>query len=616
MRSKLKNIVFWGIVAILLCCFPFLAVTAFAEPVQDNFVYFVENGEATIVRYNGVNNQKTDLVIPANLGGCPVTAIADHAFSYFYALQSVSFPESLTSIGEAAFEECNGLSTVEIPANVTNIGASPFLNCFSLMDIHVAEDNPNYTSVDGVLFNKAKTELIQFPCRRNEPYIIPSGVTTIGKKAFAYSYRFSQAIIPDSVTTIKEAAFCYSAVHTIVIPDSVTTIEESAFLGCSSLERVVVGKGITEIRPYMFYLCSQLKELAIGENVTSIGEKAFYKCYHLGEVYIPKSVKYIGVSAFEDASPSPLYIYDTVETIDESAFYKCGNFFTVYCMGETFDLSKITIKNGNGSILNAKFHHNDFVYQITDGTVSVLQYNGQSEDVTIPSVFSGYPVTRVDHMSFSRNETLTVVRIPDSVKNISEEAFSYCYALKTVYLGKNINAFGEWVFHGCSALKDIYYAGSKADRDKIGSSYIDEQGKATWHYLTKPQPTKPVTVPPTTAPCHHIFVVGLCRVCGAADPNYNPCANGHTYVKGDCMNCDMTDPDYDPCANGHTYVNGKCDNCGAASPIQTTKPTTVSPAVPGDEPQPFKLWPYVIVIVAIVAASAVALILVEVKKKK
>ena len=82
------------------------------------------------------------------------------------------------------------------------------------------------------------------------------------------------------------------------------------------------------------------------------------------------------------------------------------------------------------------------------------------------------------------------------------------------------------------------------------------------------------------------------------------------------MNCDMTDPDYDPCANGHTYVNGKCDNCGAAAPIQTTKPTTVSPAVPGDEPQPFKLWPYVIVIVAIVAASAVALILVEVKKKK
>lgn len=114
--------------------------------------------------------------------GYSVTSIGDYAFYDCISLTSVEISDSVTSIGDFAFAYCTVLTSVEIPDSVTNIGYGAFYNCSSLENIKVNESNQNYCSVDGNLFNKDKTELIQYAIGKTDTgYDVPDSVTSIGE---------------------------------------------------------------------------------------------------------------------------------------------------------------------------------------------------------------------------------------------------------------------------------------------------------------------------------------------------------------------------------------------------------------------------------------------------
>ena len=136
-----------------------------------------------------------------------VTNIELMAFHFCGNLTRVTIPDSVTRIGREAFSYCTNLTSVTIPASVISIGASVFDACSSLAVILVADGNPTYSSVDGVLFNKNQTTLIQYPGGKAGSYAIPSGVTSIGSTAFAYYTGLTSVIIPASVTSIGQEAF-------------------------------------------------------------------------------------------------------------------------------------------------------------------------------------------------------------------------------------------------------------------------------------------------------------------------------------------------------------------------------------------------------------------------
>ena len=152
----------------------------------------------------------------------------------------MTIPNSVTSIGGCAFQGCNGLLSVTIPNSITSIGSGAFAICVGLTSINVANDNPNYCSIDGVLFNKAQTILIQYPAgKTNETYTIPNSVTSIGESAFCVCWSLTSVTIPNSVTSIGMMAFdgC-SSLTSVTIPNSVTSIGMMAFAGCSSLTSI------------------------------------------------------------------------------------------------------------------------------------------------------------------------------------------------------------------------------------------------------------------------------------------------------------------------------------------------------------------------------------------
>ena len=141
--------------------------------------------------------------------GDSVTSIGSHAFFFCSSLTSVTIPFGVTSIGVSAFCYCSSLTSATISDSVTSIATSVFLHCTSLETISVDENNAAYSSDEyGVLFNKDKTQLIQYPTgNTGNAYIIPSSVTSIDCNAFYNCRSLTSVTIGDSVTSIGTYAF-------------------------------------------------------------------------------------------------------------------------------------------------------------------------------------------------------------------------------------------------------------------------------------------------------------------------------------------------------------------------------------------------------------------------
>ena len=179
-----------------------------------------------------------------------VESIGDDAFYRCARLKSVTIPDSVTSIGWYAFKYCTGLTSVTIGNSVTSIGWYAFENCTGLTTITVKEGNPNYSSDEyGVLFNKDKTLLIQYPIGNTKTsYTIPDSVTRIGRYAFYNCTGLTSVTIPDSVTSIGDYAFynC-TGLTSVTIPDSVTSIGDLAFAYCDNLTSITIPDSVTRI---------------------------------------------------------------------------------------------------------------------------------------------------------------------------------------------------------------------------------------------------------------------------------------------------------------------------------------------------------------------------------
>ena len=301
----------------------------------------------------------TSITIPNS-----VTRILGDTFRDCSNLTSVTLPESLTYIG-SAFGGCTSLTSITIPNSVTYVDAYAFAGCTSLTEIKVAVENPNYVSVNGVLYNKSRTVLICYPAgKKDKNYKILDSVTAINRYAFYGCTSLASIMIPDSVTEICESAFsgCTSLtsitipdsvmsiarftfyycanLKSIKIPNSVTNIGESAFGGCTSLTSITIPNSVTDIDTNTFSGCTSLTSITIPNSVTEIGWWAFYGCTSLTSITIPNSVTSIGKKAFG-------YYYDeyddSVKKIDNFKIYcYSGTAGEKYAKDNGFDYELIT----------------------------------------------------------------------------------------------------------------------------------------------------------------------------------------------------------------------------------------------------------------------------------
>jgi uncharacterized protein YjdB len=312
----------------------------------------IEQGVSSIGNWAfGNYNRLTSFTIPNS-----ITRIGDYAFWACYLnLNTLTIPENVTSIGHSAFKnneissiimpdgvinigieafaENNRLTSVTIPKSVVNYESGTFYDCKNLTSINVDSENNNFSSEDGVVFNKNKTTLIECPNGKIGDYTIPSSVTNIGPNAINSCSKLTSIIIPETVTAIKEWAFMNcSSLTSISIPKNVAYIGPGVFTGCTSLTsinvnaennnyidqngvlfdksqtailRYPIGKTgnsydipntVTHIEFEAFSNCNSLISIEIPAEVTNIGELAFWNCINL-DTLIVKSTVPISINA-------------------------------------------------------------------------------------------------------------------------------------------------------------------------------------------------------------------------------------------------------------------------------------------------------------------------------
>mgnify|MGYP004522721443 FL=1 len=200
------------------------------------------------------------------------------AFYYCRYLRSVKLPATLKSVGSFAFWKSLSLSTIYIPASLTDLNAEAFSEG-GMSAYEVSPDNPVYSSEDGILFNKDKTELLHFPAKKQvESFSIPEKVEKIGKFAFE-SNQLNEVIFHDKLLSIDDYAFflCEKLAKADV-PNSVEFVGESAFSRCYNLKEAHLPEKLTAISPGLFEYGYKLEKVNIPSTVTSIGNSAFRYC--------------------------------------------------------------------------------------------------------------------------------------------------------------------------------------------------------------------------------------------------------------------------------------------------------------------------------------------------
>lgn len=387
-------------------------MTAGAETNGD-YTYTVSDGKAMITDVD--TSISGDIIIPSTLDGYPVTAIAYKAFYTCKNITSIVIPENVKNIygyafeyctalesvtvhnafiADYAFSNCSNLKTVTTGDGITEITYNMFYLCSSIESFLLGENvssidvghggfgnlsefivdsaNPYFSAdANGVLFNKDKTKIIQFPEGSSlTSYKIPDTVTTIGNSAFS---------------------FCKNLLS-VTIPASVKTIENSAFAYCDGFTDITIPENVIQVGNDAFATCKNLKTVTIADGVESLGARVFMDCVKLETVSIPASVK----------------------TIGEKPFLRCESLQTFAVDENNYNYSN----DEYGVLFNKEKTH---LIQYVLGS-DAIQY-------VIPDT-----VITIESYSFSRSLTLTSVIIPLSVENIREHAFYIFYAtLSDVY---------------------------------------------------------------------------------------------------------------------------------------------------------------------------------------
>ena len=330
-----------------------------------------------------------------------------------FGLGKIEVKQGTKTIADFACSPCYSSSSITIPDSVTNIGDFAFYNCKSLYRIDVSSENTNFSSENGVLFNKDKTEIVRYPAKNTDT---------------SYS-------IPDSVTIIDDGAFegCTS-LTSITIPDDVTSIGDYAFYECKSLENITIGNGVTIVGDYAFYCCNSLTSITIPDSVTSIGNRAFYECTSLENVKIGNGVTSVGDLAFLNCwRVVNVTIGNGIKEIISSLY-------------DSSKLENITVSSGN-----ANFSSENSILFNKDKTEIVRYPAGKTDtSYSIPD-----SVTSIGDWAFDDCTSLTSITIPDSVTIIDDGAFARCTSLTSITIPDNVTSIGERAFYYCSRLESI-----------------------------------------------------------------------------------------------------------------------------------------------------------------
>ena len=347
----------------------------------------------------------------------------------------LTIPKEATIINAAAFAACDEITEVVIAEGITKIGLGAFIGCNKLTNVTI---NKGITHIEEYAFtsceNLAKIDYIGDLAS----WCKIDGLVNIPDTANLYidgKEIAGKLVLPDTVTEIKNGAFfSRSKLTSVTIPDSVTSIGNNAFYNCLRITTVKIGNSAASIGSGAFLNCINLISVTIGDNVTNIGDSAFGFCAKLTNIKIPNNIISIGGSAFSGCSGlTNITIPNTLTNLGDYAFSGCSG------------LTSITIPDSVTNIGNNVFSD---CKGLTSAVVPAEAVSG-----VCPYNIEELIITSGKILMLWDFNALNSITIGDNVTDIERNAFSRCPNLNTIQVSENNKYF--------NAKDNILYNGAK-----------------------------------------------------------------------------------------------------------------------------------------------------------
>ncbi len=378
---------FFAVVMIFTAMPLALGITASAEK-YDGFEYSINYYDQNTVNITKIKNT-ANVKIPGKIDG-----------------------KTVTGINWDAFNGCSKIKTLYIPSGVTNLAYYNITGyCHKLEKVTVSSKNKNYSSYDGMLFDKPKTSLLLCPRAKAGAAKIPGTVTYLSGYEFYYCKKITAfKVVSTNKNHSSAKGLLYNKKKTeliccpkgitgkIVVPDSVKSIDSYAFAYCSKITSIHIGSGVKDMNGINFSECDSLKKLTVSSK------NKYY-------------------------SSDGKALYNKKKTVLLTALPTC----------KTFKVPS---------------------------SVKTIEWYAFAENSNLKSVNIPNTVTKIAYLAFYGCSNLTSVKLPNKLKKIEDATFSECSKLKSITIPKSVTKM-ESPFFGCNNLSKIYYGGTKTQWNKI-----------------------------------------------------------------------------------------------------------------------------------------------------
>lgn len=297
--QKINNYAFYGCKSLTNCAIPasvnYIGENAFA---QCEALKEIEIPTSIVNMGSSAFSKCTALETVTFNKDCPITDIRANAFNGCSALKSVKLPSAVERLGKLAFANCASLTTFTLPASFADKESDTFQNT-PIKNYDVEEGNEEYTAINGVLYNRDKTELLLYPAAREEnSFIVPEKVNGIAEQAFFGAKNLTHITLPSNITNIQSKTFAQSGLTEITFPAEVTSIEAEAFSGCKALTAATFKGGLSGIGEKVF-LGTKLTTVTFNvmNAVPELHQQAFYTTRTTINFFVPAEK----VDAFKQA---------------------------------------------------------------------------------------------------------------------------------------------------------------------------------------------------------------------------------------------------------------------------------------------------------------------------
>ena len=401
----------------------------------EDFEIEIANGTVTILSYKGTNEH---LIIPEEINGMPVVAIADGAFTISkeeegseeneeetpFSLQTLIIPESITSIGTGILAGCETLHTLQTPLMGADKESAQFL---------------------GYLFGASRYE--------DNARDIPASLTCL-------------RLTGDWQSLQAYSLFDCNDLICLALPDEITTIEKFALYNCASLKEITGLEKVVTFGDRALMNCSALQTVTVGNGAQSIGFGAFEGCTSIRAMTLPfvgatpNENTYLGyifgaahpdfAKGFYPQNLSRITLSDACQTLGNYAFFECES------------LKEVVIPTGLTSIGVRAFYGCISLWgiRLPDTVITIRELAFANCDALIFINF-GEGLTSIGINAFYNCDSLEEIVLPETLKSIPASCFAGCTSLANIDLG-GVREVGAQAFRHCNAVKTVT-AGGKVE---------------------------------------------------------------------------------------------------------------------------------------------------------